>query len=146
MKAFHFRLEKILQLRIFAEEQAKIELGRCNSEVEKIKSVLKQIASEKVITRKSMGFESFDLQNFLSAETYLKNLDAKKEIFLERLVVAELKAENARKEFIAASQKRKVLTKLKEKQVLQWKKDRQQEEDAILDDISNSKTVREKFL
>ncbi|MEL3907493.1 MAG: flagellar export protein FliJ [Treponemataceae bacterium] len=146
MKTFRFRLEKILQLRSFYEEQAKIELGRCNREVEKIKNVLKQIASEKVLTRRAMGFNDFNLQDFLASETYLKNLDAKKEIFLERLVTAELKVEKARKEFIAASQKRKILTKLKEKQALQWKKERQQEEDAILDDIVNSKTVRERFL
>jgi flagellar export protein fliJ len=144
MKAFNFRLEKILRIRSFYEEQAKIELGRCVSESEKIKAVLRHIASEKVAARKSMGFQSFDLQDFLASENYLKNLDAKKEMFLAKLAEAELQIEKARKAYIAASQKRKTITRLKEKQLEAWKRETQQEEAATLDDIANSNTVRQK--
>ena len=144
MKAFQFRLEKVLKVRRFYEEQAKIELGRCIGESEKIKNVLRHIAEEQVSTRKSMSFQNFDLQNFVASENYLKNLDAKKEAFLTKLAEAELEVEKARKVYIAASQKRKTLSRLKEKEIEAWKKETQQEEAAVLDDLTNSATVRQR--
>lgn len=139
MKSFQFRLEKILQLRTFDEENAKIELGRCIGEVNKIKNILEHIAEEKILTRKSMGLKNFQLHDFLIAETYLKNLEAKKEEMLEALTLAELKVEKAQSFFLEAAKKRKILSKLKEKQELAWKKEVQTQNDAILDDIVNAK-------
>ena len=65
-------------------------------------------------------------------------------MFLAKLAEAELQIEKARKAYIAASQKRKTITRLKEKQLEAWKKETQQEEAATLDDIANSNTVRQK--
>lgn len=142
MKIFTFRLQKILELRSFYEEKAKIELGRCISEVERIKNILKKIASEKIATRKNMGLKSFDFQNFLASESYLKNLDTKKEQMLKLLSEAEVKVQKARAEFFEATKKRKVLSNLKDKQYEIWKKETLQENDAVLDDIINSKVSR----
>lgn len=139
MKTFEFSLEKILQLRFFYEDKAKIELGRAISESERLKTILQSIAIEKVKTRKKMGLDNFVLYSFLSSEMYLKNLDIKKEQMLKKLAEAELKVEKARAVFLEATKKRKVLSRLKEKQEEVWKKEARQESDSMIDDIVNSK-------
>lgn len=143
MKKFEFRLEKILQVRSFQEEQAKLELAKCVGTVEMFKNQLREIAQEKITVRKDMGLNNFELQSFLASETYLKNLDAKKEQCLNLLAEAELKAEEARKVYAEAQKKVKVLENLKEKKFAEWKKEYIIQQDNIVDDTVSAKKARE---
>ena len=138
MKKFVFSMEKILDLREYEEKQAQIELGKAIADAEKIRQQLNFVAIEKA-KMLSMDISGTSINERLVHENYLVRLDRQKEILLEELAAAELIVEEERAVFAEALKKRKVLSNLKEKQLQQYKKEKQLEEDNIVDDIVTSR-------
>lgn len=131
-------MEKILDLREYEEKQAQIELGKAIADAEKIRQQLNFVAIEKA-KMLSMDISGTSINERLVHENYLVRLDRQKEILLEELAAAELIVEEKRAVFAEALKKRKVLSNLKEKQLQQYKKEKQLEEDNIVDDIVTSR-------
>lgn len=138
MKKFVFSMEKILDLREYEEKQAQIELGKAIADAEKIRQQLNFVAIEKA-KMLSMDISGTSINERLVHENYLVRLDRQKEILLEELAAAELIVDEKRAVFAEALKKRKVLSNLKEKQLQQYKKEKQLEEDNIVDDIVTSR-------
>ena len=138
MKKFVFSMEKILDLREYEEKQAQIELGKAIADAEKIRQQLNFVAIEKA-KMLSMDISGTSINERLVHENYLVRLDRQKEILLEELAAAELIVEEKRAVFAEALKKRKVLSNLKEKQLQQYKKEKQLEEDNSVDDIVTSR-------
>ena len=138
MKKFVFSMEKILDLREYEEKQAQIELGKAIADEEKIRQQLNFVATEKA-KMLSMDISGTSINERLVHENYLVRLDRQKEVLLEELAAAELIVEEKRAVFAEALKKRKVLSNLKEKQLQQYKKEKQLEEDNIVDDIVTSR-------
>ena len=142
MKKFAFSMQKILDLRIFEQRQAEMELGKANAEVSRIQGELESIARRKVSTIKN-----FDTNTdfFVQAEiqSFFFMLEQKKEKFLEELATAQIAADEKREVVRKAMQKVKVLEKLKENKFLQWKKDSLKAEELAADDIV---TARKKWI
>ena len=138
MKKFVFSMEKILDLREYEEKQAQIELGKAIADAEKIRQQVNFVAIEKA-KMLSMDISGTSTNERLVHENYLVRLDRQKEILLEELAAAELIVEEKRAVFAEALKKRKVLSNLKEKQLQQYKKEKQLEEDNIVDDIVTSR-------
>lgn len=138
MKKFVFSMEKILDLREYEEKQAQIELGKAIGDAEKIRQQLNFVAIEKA-KMLSTDISGTSINERLVHENYLVRLDRQKEILLEELAAAELIVEEKRAVFAEALKKRKVLSNLKEKQLQQYKKEKQLEEDNIVDDIVTSR-------
>lgn len=138
MKKFVFSMEKILDLREYEEKQAQIELGKAIGDAEKIRQQLNFVATEKA-KMLSMDISGTSINERLVHENYLVRLDRQKEVLLEELAAAELIVEEKRAVFAEALKKRKVLSNLKEKQLQQYKKEKQLEEDNIVDDIVTSR-------
>ena len=140
MKKFVFSLQKVLDLREFEEEKAKLELGKAVAEVERIKKLLAENAQNRV----NAGYSRRDVSDVLSLqqiENYILGLDLKKEKLLEELASAELIFEKKRDLFTEAMQAREVLTKLKDKQLSEYKKEALKQEENALDDITNGKVA-----
>ena len=131
-------MEKILDLREYEEKQAQIELGKAIGDAEKIRQQLNFVAIEKA-KMLSMDISGTSINERLVHENYLVRLDRQKEVLLEELAAAELIVEEKRAVFAEALKKRKVLSNLKEKQLQQYKKEKQLEEDNIVDDIVTSR-------
>lgn len=138
MKKFSFKLEKVLELREFEEDQAKIELGKAIAETERIKEELRLIAEKRVQNTKSR-FSSSDVMEQLAIENYITRLDSEKERLLEELAQAELVVEQKRSVFAEALKNRKVISKLKEKRTAEYKKDFYKTEENEIDDVFTSK-------
>lgn len=138
MKKFVFSMEKILDLREYEEKQAQIELGKAIADAEKIRQQLNFVATEKA-KMLSIDISGNSINERLVHENYLVRLDRQKEVLLEELAAAELIVEEKRAVFAEALKKRKVLSNLKEKQLQQYKKEKQLEEDNIVDDIVTSR-------
>ena len=138
MKKFEFSLEKVLRIREFEEEQAKIELGKAISEVNRINSELEFIASERVKNNLARS-SCVDINFLMSIEKYIEGLDLKKEELLNELAQAEMLADERRKILAECMQKRKVLEKLKENQKIAYNKLVEREEEKVLDEIKPKK-------
>ena len=122
MKRFAFSMQKILDIREFTERQAQIELGRAVAEVNRINGELEAVAQEKHRMVK-LDMKNTSINEFLVYENYLKRLDITKERLLEELAAAQLVVDEKRAVFTEAMKQRKILSNLREKQYLQYKKD-----------------------
>lgn len=134
MKRFSFSLQKILDIREFAERQAQIELGRAVAEVNRINSDLEAVAQEKIrmIHQKQ---QEMTLNDFVVRENYMKRLELTKERLLEDLAAAQLVVDEKREIFAEALKQRKILSNLRDKQYAQYKKDALVAEDNAVDDM-----------
>ena len=141
MKPFAFSLEKVLKLRKYREDEAKIELGRAVGVLAELESNIRATAEERVraaAAQFSPGNGAVEIQQYM---VYLLRLDNTKERLLKEAAMAELKIEEARNVFLEASRERKVLDKLKEKRKKEYKKLVIAGETKNLDDIALAKGV-----
>lgn len=138
MKKFVFSLQKVLELREYEEDKAKLELGKAVAEVERIKRLLEENARNRVSANQSRK-DTTDVIILMNIENYIIGLDAKKEKLLEELTMAQMFFEEKRDLYTKAMQDREVLSKLKEKQLSEYKKEVLKEEENVLDDIVKNK-------
>ncbi len=134
MKKFAFSMQKILDLRIFEQRQAEMELGKANAEIARIQGELESIARRKVSTIKNFDTNT-DFVVQAEIQSFFFMLEQKKEKFLEELATAQIAADEKREVVRQAMQKVKVLEKLKENKFRQWKKDSLKAEELAADDI-----------
>jgi len=142
MKPFAFRMEKLLELRKYREEEKKIELGKAIGVLAELENRIFTIVRERARAAEaqfSPGNSGAQIQQYMY---YLLRLDNTREQLLKEAAMAELKVEEARNIFIEASKERKVLDKLKEKKFREYRKEMYAEEIKILDDISGSRPER----
>lgn len=140
MKKFVFSLQKVLELREYEEDKAKLELGKAVAELERIKRLLQEVAQNRVKANLSRK-DTTDVMVLMNIENYIIGLDAKKEKLLEELTMAQMFFEEKRDLYTKAMQDREVLSKLKEKQLSEYKKEVLKEEENALDDIVKNKEL-----
>lgn len=138
MKRFAFSMQKILDIREFAERQAQIELGQAVAEVNRINGELEAVAQEKM-RMLQVKLKDVSLNEFLVHENYMKRLEITKERLLEELAAAQLVVDEKREVFAEAMKQRKILSNLKEKQFAQYKKEALVAEDNAVDDLVTSR-------
>ena len=136
MKPFAFGLEKVLDLRKFYEDEAKIELGRAISYMSELELKLQVLAGERVRAAAAQFNPDNNAALMQQYMFYILRLDSIKEQLLKDLALAELKVEEAREVFLEASRERKILDNLKEKRQKEHRKEMFTEETKVLDDIS----------
>jgi len=143
MKAFRYNLEKVLDLRNYYEEEAKIELGRAIGVLSELESRLFAVGQELVRAAEAQFNPENGLTETQQYMLYLMRLEYTKEQLLKEIALAELKVEEARKTFLEASRERKVLEKHKEKQKEEHKKKELAGQTKELDDISSAIFARQ---
>lgn len=142
MKKFTFSLQKILDIREFEEKQAQIELGKAVAETNRIRMELERIAAERVRVV-HLKTDVASLPEMIVKEQYLTRLDMTKDRLLEDLAAAEIAVEEKRAVFTETLKKRKVLSRLKDRQFTAFRRDVQKAEDIVSDDISSSRFLRD---
>ncbi len=142
MRRFQFRLQKLLDIRIFREKEAETNLGRAIAAREAIVLRLAEIARAELKTRHSMESTAKTGSELSLHGNYLERLRLEREKQLHALAEAELIIEKMRKLYITAHQERLVVTKLQERKAIQWKAAELKKETAILDDMVNASEHR----
>jgi len=120
VKKFSFRLEKVLQLRKFREEECKIELGQAISNLNIIENDIKTTA----VKRHSAASQRFNAENEIGEwNNYILRLDQETERLMEKAAQAEIIVEEKRTLYLEAAKDLKALEKLKEKSQKEHKKE-----------------------
>jgi flagellar FliJ protein len=139
MKRFAFQFEKLLRVREFAENTAKEELGRRIGALNEIESRI----AENELRRTGAAEKRFAKDNsILDMDTYtfyIMRLDNEKIKLLEDAEEQNKKVEEARARYIEASREKKIIDKLKEKRLKEYKKETQKSEEAETDALSSRK-------
>ena len=135
MKAFTFPFQKVLNLRRFHEDEAKMELGRAMGVLADLEARILALAQERARAQSAQFSPENSAAIIQEYMFYLLRLDNIKEQLLKEAALAEIKVEQAREAFIEASRERKVLDKLKDKRQKEYRKYVFNEETKALDDI-----------
>ena len=136
MKKFSFRLEKVLQLRKFREEECKIELGQAISSLNMIENDIKITA----VKRQKAASQRFSAANEIGAwDNYVLRLDQETERLMEKAAQAEIIVEEKRALYLEASKDLKTLEKLKEKRGKEHRKEMLDYQMTEIDDLTASR-------
>ena len=133
MKRFGFSLEKVLGLRKYREQEAKIELGRAVGVLTEIENR----ARETTAARHRAVRERFaDPGGVMPVwDNYAARLNQEGERLAAEAARAELAVEKKRALYMAASRELKVIEKLKERREKEYRRAALAAETAELDDI-----------
>lgn len=138
MKKFAFRYEKILQLRIDKEAEIKNKLGKINSLIlekeRQLGSIIEQNRSflKNIEMQMKQGVTAGDLQSIAANKSYLKRTIEKLQSELD---VYKDERQVIQAELIEANKQRKVMEKLREKELEQYKELEALEESKVVDQI-----------
>ncbi|MDR1863902.1 MAG: flagellar export protein FliJ [Treponema sp.] len=138
MRRFDFKLEKILRLRKYEEEEAKIELGRALGSLAAAETQLRSLGEERFRAAQAQFSPSNGAAGIRQYMFYLLRLDNRKEELLKEAALAGQKVEEAREVFNEAFQNRRRLDKLKEKREREYKDAAEAEENKAIDDIAGN--------
>jgi flagellar FliJ protein len=136
MKRFKFGLQKVLELREYAEEDAKIELGRAVSALNLIEQRIAALAEERHQAALERFAPSRTFTEIQSYERYILRLDRTRDQLLLDAARAELEVEEKRDIYLEASRDRKVLDKIKERRGVEYHKFALGEENKELDEVA----------
>lgn len=131
-------MQKILNLREFEEEQARIELGKAVGEETRIKDTLELVAKQRIAAARSAD-QMDNIGSLYAVNNYISLLDQRKDMLLEELSKAQLVTEEKREIMKAAMTKVKALEKLRDSRKKEWVLENKRKEDKELDDIINSR-------
>jgi len=140
MKRFTFRLEKVLQLRKFKENECKLALGQAISVLNKIENDMKITA----VKRHEAVQQRFNSpQDMASWDVYILRLEQEAERLAQRAAQAELVVEEKRALYIEAQKDLKAIEKLKEKRQKEYRKEMMNYQMAEVDDMTAARYGRE---
>jgi flagellar FliJ protein len=133
MKRFNFKLQKILRLRKFREEQCKIELEQALGVLNMIENEIKVTA----VKRHNAAARRFkDINEAGKWDNYILRLDQETERLMERAASAQIVVEEKRAKYLEASKALKALEKIKEKKEKEYRKETADLQMAEIDDLT----------
>ena len=138
MKKFTFSLQKVLQLRKFKEEEAKIVLGQAIGILNNIENQIRETAV-KHHHAASQRFE--DVGQIGAWDNYIVRLEQEAERLTEQAAQAEIVVEEKRALYLEASRELKAMEKLKEKRQKEYRKEMFDYEMSQMDDLFTARTI-----
>ena len=151
MKRFRFNLEKVLELRQYREEEAKIELGKAISILTEIENRIRQNAAAQITAGKER-FSGIAVANspiggggysgafsMFAWDGYILRLEQEAERLMEEAARAQLVVDEKRNLYIEASRQVKVMEKLKEKREGEYRKEMFAVQTREMDDLWRAK-------
>ena len=145
MTRFRFNLEKVLKLRQYHEQEAKIEMGKAIGILTEIENKIKLNATARVqssqqrfsgITSAGGGASSMFAWN-----SYILRLEQESERLMEKAAQAELVVQEKRALYIEASRELKVMEKLRERRAAEHRKEMFAAQTRELDDMRRVKNL-----
>jgi len=142
VKRFSFSLDKVLELRSYAEKDAEIALAKANGELSALEQRMAELAQERVAVAADRFSPGRSIAEIRNAELYLLRLERDAASLTEAAAKAALVVEAAQEAFIEARRDREVIDKLKSRRFKEYRKSALSEEAAALDDISSGRYAR----
>jgi flagellar FliJ protein len=141
MARFVFRLEPVLRQRERAEQEAQRELAHRQAKLVELQGELKKLdeslrrASDEVRDNHLIG--RLDM-NFLASHRRFVNAMHRQGLNLvQKIAAAQRAVDEARQLLAEAAKQRKVIEKLREKQLARWKAEQDRKESAATDEIGS---------
>ena len=140
MKRFEFSLNNVLSRREFHEKEAEVALSRAVGERDIVKIAIEDL-DLKIKEASYLFSKDLDINILFYTENYVRGLKIKKLQLQEKLIKLEKNVQICIEHYINSSKDRKLLEKLKEKKLGEWKKMVKKEEIIAIDEIISAKTI-----
>jgi flagellar protein FliJ len=141
MKPFRFRLERVLELRVRAEEQATEELAAQMAERERWAAKLRE-ATRRLEDARTSQPSGGDATAFMAHQSYVERAEREQEAAELDLSRQDAEVDARRVALQHAARERQVLEKLKEKQEAAYRLEADRREGAELDELALSRHRR----
>ncbi len=146
---FNFRLESLLDVRRAAEKECQRKLAEIQQQIQllmrEIEDTQARIAAEdKALTSEKL-VGTLDMLYIAHEKRFVGNLHMKIVLALQRVAASEVSLNAARAKLLAAARDRKVIEKLKEKQLARWRAEQDKKESAQLDELATQMTLRQQM-
>jgi flagellar protein FliJ len=142
MATFKFRLESVLELRKRVEDQRKKELAHLRELLHKEQDFLKELEAKTVEALSGMKecqrgsvFNIEEVMRYYRYFTFCRDKIKEQISLIESLIVS---VEKKREDLVAASKERKILEKLKENQLQEYKQVMDSWETKIIDELATN--------
>ncbi len=150
MRRFHFKLEKLLELRKNTEREWELKLARISGICINLQNKIDSLDEEKkkisrLIPESSVNKEEnvlLDIANRRARENYVSRLVLETGKLKKELDEKEKERRKIKEGYLKASRERKVLDKLKEKKADDYYKEQLGEEQAVMDDVASRLSER----
>lgn len=139
MAKFVFRLEPVLKQRKREEQQKQRELAERELVVVNLQIELKRLddalkgASEDLRQNHLTG--SIDLSFLTAHRRFLLSMKRQGVGVVQKIAVAQVQVDEARRNLAEAAKQRKVIERLRERHLIRWKEDQARREQAEMDEI-----------
>jgi flagellar FliJ protein len=147
MKRFRFGLQKVLDLRQYREQEAKIELGKAIGILIAIENNIKRnaVIRHQAVQQRFIGINTSGhagnngAASMLAWDSYINRLEQEAERLMREAAQAEMVVEEKRNLYLEASRELKVMEKLKERRGKEHRKEMFAAETRELDDVRRVK-------
>lgn len=143
---FHFRLEPLLELRKQAEKEQQRKVAVIQQEINTLMGRIRQ--AEEMIQQEDHALASksltgvLDMSYIAQEKRYVGNLRVLILTTLRDLQAVEYKMVSARAELLLAAKARKVIEKLRQRQLERWQAEQARVENAQLDEMGTQLVLR----
>jgi flagellar export protein FliJ len=143
MRRFAFKLEKVLELRRYAEREWELKLADATRQVIQVEDQIRSWGLRRNATSAIHAHPgAVDMTLLRSREEYLSRIDQQVERLQRSLASLHEHREEVRAGYLQASSARKALTKLKERRSTEYYRDALRDEMKRIDEIAGTQTVR----
>lgn len=139
MARFEFRLEALRQHREQIEKEKQRKLAAVGQQIQAVLGHIKETQTRIAEENRTLGTKeltgSLDMQYIATGKRYVGNLHLRIALAMERLRDLEKQHAAARAELLNAATDRKVIEKLREKQLTAWRQELERKDAAQTDEI-----------
>lgn len=143
MRRFHFRLQSILDVRRYEEDQRRMELGTISSRCAWLRREIERCRASRyaVLTTRGPGVRAEDISYRVSQAAYAARMDAEERSLRRQLQTAEVEREAAVERYRAARQAADVLDRLRKRRAEAYRREQNKDEQKRMDDIAMSRRM-----
>jgi flagellar export protein FliJ len=143
MRSFAFNLEKLLEIRGYAEKQKILELAEVTGRYMQILNSIADLKKKKREVMESRFSRSGNNINFIMYdESLISAIDIKVSELEKNLIPINIEKEKKRLEYLEVLKNKRVIEKLKEKKAYEHKRKELLRDSKTIDDIVNSNFKR----
>jgi flagellar FliJ protein len=146
MARFRFKLEALLEHRQMVEKEKQRRVAQIQQEIQVIQRQIQDAQMRIALENRTLGTRELtgrlDMTYIATEKKYVGNLQLKIVYAFQKIVEIEKTLVVARAELLEAAKARKVIEKLREKQLARWREELERKEAAAMDEIGTQLAVR----
>ncbi|MCL2791611.1 MAG: flagellar export protein FliJ [Spirochaetaceae bacterium] len=140
MRNFAFNLEKLLEIRRYAERKKILELAEVTGRYMQIINSIEDLKKKKreIMESRFSGPDNNNIHSVMRDESLISAIERKVFDFEKKLIPINIERENKRLEYLETLKNKRVIEKLREKKESRHKKEEFLREEKTIDDIATS--------